>query len=322
MAEDQAVTVVEVSGLPPEVLGRPLVVLDPSFVQMRYDQNSFAKIASRKRQLAFGVTLGLREATFRISYVRRVLEAGDAAAAILKEGETIKGMWYVTAYTDILPLRIALYLEPDVPDEFGEKARRLEELTRTVSEMKKQGLKVPEDMKRELDELNEIIWSRTRIFRRFINRPGSLKITVPTPDGMAVISWKVDKANQSLGNMIRRLHAHLGSTMGVIMSFDNAVSLRDAIVQARAEGKGEAQLRARLVVRKTKRGFIVEPYRELVAQGEEDVKEHLEFLNNLIGGSFAVEAAERKVKMGRGVVAFQGLLAIKATFLQEEVAVT
>jgi hypothetical protein len=322
MAEDQAVTVVEVSGLPPEVLGRPLVVLDPSFVQMRYDQNSFAKIASRKRQLAFGVTLGLREATFRISYVRRVLEAGDAAAAILKEGETIKGMWYVTAYTDILPLRIALYLEPDVPDEFGEKARRLEELTRTVSEMKKQGLKVPEDMKRELDELNEIIWSRTRIFRRFINRPGSLKITVPTPDGMAVISWKVDKANQSLGNMIRRLHAHLGSTMGVIMSFDNAVSLRDAIVQARAEGKGEAQLRARLVVRKTKRGFIVEPYREQVAQGEEDVKEHLEFLNNLIGGSFAVEAAERKVKMGRGVVAFQGLLAIKATFLQEEVAVT
>jgi hypothetical protein len=38
--------------------------------------------------------------------------------------------------------------------------------------------------------------------------------------------------------MIRRLHARLGSTMGVIMSFDNAVSLRDAIVQARAEGGG------------------------------------------------------------------------------------
>jgi hypothetical protein len=75
-------------------------------------------------------------------------------------------------------------------------------------------------------------------------------------------------------------------------------------------------------VRKTKRGFIVEPYRELVAQEEEDVKEHLEFLNNLMGGSFAVEAAERKVKMGRGVVAFQGLLTIKAAFLQEEVAVT
>jgi hypothetical protein len=69
-----------------------------------------------------------------------------------------------------------------------------------------------------------------------------------------------------------------------------------------------------LIVRKTKRGFIVEPYRELVAQEEEDVKEHLEFLNNLMGGSFVVEAAERKEKMGRGVVAFQGLLAIKAAF--------
>jgi len=243
------VTVVEISELPLEILGRPLVVLDPGFVQMRYDKDSFAKIASRKRQLAFGVTLGLREATFRISYVRRALEAGDATAVVLKEGETAKGTWYVTTYTDILPLRMALYLEPDVPDEFGEKARRLEELTRTVSEMKKQGLKVPEDVKVELNELNQI-WSKARIFRKLINKPGSLKITVPTPNGMAVISWKVESGSQPLGNMIRCLHAQLGSTMGVIMSFDNAASLRDAIVQARAEGKGEGHLRARLLVGK------------------------------------------------------------------------
>jgi hypothetical protein len=52
------VTVVELPGLPPEVLGRLLVVLEPGFVQMRYDEDSFAKIASRKRQIAFGVTLG------------------------------------------------------------------------------------------------------------------------------------------------------------------------------------------------------------------------------------------------------------------------
>jgi hypothetical protein len=315
------VTVVEVSGLPPEVLGRPLVVLDPGFVQMRYDKDSFAKIASRKRQLAFGVTLGLREAAFRISYVRRVLEAGDAAAVVLKEGETIKGMWYVTAYTDILPLRIALYLEPDVPEEFGGKARRLEELTRTVSEMKRQGLKVPEDMKRELDELNEIIWSRARIFRRFISRPGSLKITVPTPEGMAVISWKVEKANQSLGNMIRRLHAHLGSTMGVIMSFDNAVSLRDAIVQARAEGKGEGHLRARLLVRKEGEGLTAHPYAKKVSHSEreEDVREYLDYLDELTGGSFFAEAIERKDSKS---VAFQGLITVRAAFLQEEVTGT
>jgi hypothetical protein len=310
------VTVVEVSGLPPEVLGRPLVVLEPGFVQMRYDKDSFAKIASKRRQLAFGVTLGLREATFRISYVRRVLEAGDATAVILKEGETIKGMWYVTAYTDILPLRIALYLEPEVPEEFGGKARRLEDLTRTVSEMKKQGLKVPEDMKRELDELNEIIWSRARIFRRFINRPGSLKITVPTPDGIAVISWKVERANQSLGNMIRRLHAHLGSTMGVIMSFDNAVSLRDAIVQARAEGKGEGHLRARLLVRKEGEGFTAHPYAKKVSHSEreEDVREYLDFLDELTGGSFFAEAIERRDSRS---VAFQGLFTVWAAFVEE-----
>jgi hypothetical protein len=314
------VTVVEVSGLPPEVLGRPLVVLEPGFVQMRYDKDSFAKIASRKRQLAFGVTLGLREAAFRISYVRRALEAGDATAVVLKEGETIKGMWYVTAYTDILPPRIALYLEPDIPDELGEKARRLDELTKTVHEMKRQGLKVPQNMKRELDELNQI-WSRARIFRRFISRPGSLKITVPTPDGMAVVSWKVESGGQSLGNMIKGLHAHLGSTMGVIMSFDNAVSLRDAIVQARAEGKGEGQLRARLLVRKEGEGFTAHPYAKKVSHSEreEDVREYLDFLDELTGGSFFAEAIERKDSKS---VAFQGLITVRAAFLQEEVTGT
>ncbi len=290
--------------------------MDPGFVQMRYDKDSFAKIVSKKRQLAFGVTLGLREATFRISYVRRVLEAGDATAVVLKEGETIKGMWYVTTYTDVLPLRIALYLEPGVPDEFGGKARRLEELTRTVSEMRKQGLKVPQDMKRELDELNEIIWSKARIFRRFINRPGSLKITVPTPDGMAVISWKVEKANQSLGNMIKGLHAHLSETMGVIMSFDNAVSLRDAVVRARAEGKGEGQLRARLLVRKEEEGFTAHPYAKKVSHSEreEDVREYLDFLDELTGGSFFAEAIERRDSRS---VAFQGLITVRAAFVEE-----
>jgi len=34
------------------------------------------------------------------------------------------------------------------------------------------------------------------------------------------------------------------------MSFDNAVSLRDAVVQARAEGGGEARLRMRLIMKK------------------------------------------------------------------------
>jgi hypothetical protein len=43
------------------------------------------------------------------------------------------------------------------------------------------------------------------------------------------------------------------------------------------------------------------------------VKEYLEFLNNLMGGSFSVEAAERKgKKKGKRSVVFQGLLTIKA----------
>ena len=138
---------------------------------------------------------------------------------------------------------------------------------------------------------------------------------------MAVISWKVEKANHSLSNMIRRLHAHLGSTMGVVMSFDNAVSLRDAVVQARAEGKGEVHLRARLLVRKEDEGFTAHPYAKRVSHSErkEDVKEYLEFLDELTGKSFFAEAIERKDSRS---VAFQGLLTIKTAFLQEEVAGT
>jgi hypothetical protein len=47
---------------------------------------------------------------------------------------------------------------------------------------------------------------------------------------MAVVTWKVEKASQSLGNTIKGLHVHLSETMGVIMSFDDAVSLRDVVV--------------------------------------------------------------------------------------------
>jgi len=63
----------------------------------------------------------------------------------------------------------------------------------------------------------------------------------------------------------------------------------------------EAQLRTRLIVRKVRDGFAVEPYSDLVAQKEEDVKEHLEFLNGLMGDSFSVEAAEMKGKEGKSL---------------------
>jgi hypothetical protein len=218
---------------------------------MRYDKDSFAKIASKRRQLAFGVTLGLREATFRISYVRRVLEAGDATAVVLKEGETIKGMWYVTAYTDILPLRIALYLEPDVPDEFGEKVRRLEELIKAASEGE-----IPPEARAELEELEQV-WAKTKIFKKLTDRPGCVKVTVPTPKGMADISLRVENGRQSLAKEIQRLHKHLYKTMGVLVGFKEAAGLRDAVVRARAEGSGEARLRMRLIVKKEGNTFTV-----------------------------------------------------------------
>jgi hypothetical protein len=48
-------------------------------------KDPFAKIASKKRKQAFGVTLGLREAAYRIPYIRKALETGDPTAVVLKE---------------------------------------------------------------------------------------------------------------------------------------------------------------------------------------------------------------------------------------------
>ena len=123
---------------------------------------------------------------------------------------------------------------------------------------------------------------------------------------------RVERASQSLAKAIEGLHSYLYWDFGVLKNPENAVKLRDALVQASAEESG-AQLRVRLIVRKVKGSFVVERYDDLVAQ-EEDVKEQPEFLNRLMGESFIVEAAERKVKKGRGSVAIQGLLTIKATF--------
>jgi len=45
-------TIVELSGPPLEALGRTLVVLEQGFVQTRYDQDSFARIASKRRRVS------------------------------------------------------------------------------------------------------------------------------------------------------------------------------------------------------------------------------------------------------------------------------
>jgi hypothetical protein len=226
---------------------------------------------------------------------------------VLKEGETIKGMWYVTAYTDILPPRIALYLEPDIPDELGGKARRLEELIKAASERE-----IPPEARAELEELEQV-WAKTKIFRKLTDRPGLVKVTVPTPKGMADVSLRVEGGRQSLAKEIQRLHRHLHKTMGVLVGFREAAGLRDAVVRARAEGSGEARLRMRLMVKREGEGFTVNPYFEPVARREriKDVKEHLDFLGKLMGRSFLPVHMERK---GEGSVAFEGIMTIRVAF--------
>jgi len=313
LVNDDSVTVIKLSKLPKEALGRTLVVLEPGFVQARYDQVSFAKIASRKRQVSFGVTLVFRkESALKLPQAKAALEGEETIAIVCPSiPPSSASVRFVTMYTDVLPPRIALYLEPDVPDEFGEKARRLEELNKAVSEMKRQGLRIPPAVKAELEGLKRV-WTKARIFKKPMNRPGYLKITVPTPNGMSTISLRVESGNQSLAHIIDGLYLYLRWNFGVLRDLENAVRVRDAIVQARAEGSGEAQLRARLIVSKVRDSFVVEPYTKTVSHKEgENVKEHLDFLNSLMSGSFSVEAAERK---GKRSVAFQGLLTIKATF--------
>jgi hypothetical protein len=311
-------TVVKFSKFPKEVLGRPLVILDPWFVQTRYDQDSFVKIASRRRQLTFGVTLGLRESVLGLPFAKIVLEGEGTIAAVCPSPPSSPLVQPVTAYTDVLPIRMALYLEPDVPDEFGEKVRRLEQLVVAAKKMRRKGLTIAPEMKAEveavLEEL-ERIRNNAKVFRKLMSGPGYMKVTVLTPNGMTTLSLRVERTSQSVTGFIEGPHLYLHRTIGVVMNPENAVRLRDAIVRARAEGTGEAQLRVRLIVSRVGNSFAVKPYDNPVShKGGDDVREQLEFLNRLMGESFIVETAERKVKKGRGSVAFQGLLTIKAAF--------
>ena len=290
-----------------EETGRAFVALDQGFVATRYDRDSFAKIASSKRQGSFGVILGLSREAFRFNKVRKVLEKRRDTAALVLKREELRDLLLVNEYTDVLPPRIALYLEPDVPDEFGEKARRLEELIKAASEGE-----IPPEARAELEELEQI-WAKTKIFRKLTDRPGLVKVTVPTPKGMADVSLRVEGGRQSLAKEIQRLHRHLHKTMGVLVGFREAAGLRDAVVRARAEGSGEARLRMRLMVKREGDGFTVNPYFEPVVRRERirDVKEHLDFLGKLMGRSFLPVHMERK---GEGSVAFEGIMTIRVAF--------
>lgn len=293
-----------------EETGRVFVALDLGFVVTRYDRDSFAKVASSKRQDSFGVILGLSREAFRFNKVRKVLEKRKDTAALVLKRKELGDLLLVNEYTDVLPPRIALYLEPDVPDEFGEKARRLEELTKAASEEE-----LPPEAKAELEELEQV-WAKTKIFRKLTDRPGYVKVTVPTPKGTADVSLKVENGRQSLAKEIQRLHKHLHKTMGVLVGLREAAGLRDAVVRARAEGSGEARLRMRLMVKREGDGFAVNPYFEPVVRREriKDVKEHLDFLGKLMGRSFLPVHMERK---GGDSVAFEGTVTIRVAFFPD-----
>ena len=290
-----------------EETGRVFVALDQGFVVTRYDRDSFAKIASSKRQDSFGVILGLSREAYSFKKVRKVVEKRKDTAALVFKRKELKGVLLVNEYTDVLPPRVALYLEPDVPDEFGEKARRLEELTKAASEGE-----IPPEARAELEELEQV-WAKTRIFRKLTDRQGYVKVTVPTPKGIVDVSLRVESGRQSLAKEIQRLHKHLHKTIGVLVGFKEAAGLRDAVMRARAEGSGEARLRMRLMVKKEGGGFTVSPYFEPVVRRErmKDVKEHLDFLGKLMGRSFLPVHMERK---GEDSVAFEGILTIRAVF--------
>ena len=258
-----------------------------------------------------------------LPFAKTVLEGEETIAAVCPSPPSSPLVQPVTAYTDVLPIRMALYLEPDVPDEFGETVRRLEQIVVAAKKMRRKGLTIAPELKAEveavLEEL-ERIRNNAKIFRKPMSVPGYLEVTVPTPNGMVTLSSRVERASQSITGFIEGLHLYLHRAIGVMMNPENAVRLRDAIVRARAEGTGEAQLRARLIVSRVGDSFTVKPYDNPVSHKEgDDVKEQLEFLNRLMGESFTVEYIERKDSRS---VAFQGLLTIKAAFLLEEVAGT
>jgi hypothetical protein len=67
----------------------------------------------------------LRGSALDLPYVKAALEREGIIAAVCPSSLTSPSMRVVTPYTDVLSPRTALYLESDMPDEFGGKARKL-----------------------------------------------------------------------------------------------------------------------------------------------------------------------------------------------------
>jgi hypothetical protein len=91
-------------------------------------------------------------------------------------------------------------------------------------------------MRAELEELDQI-WTMARIFRKPIGRPGYVKVTVPTPSGMSVLSLRVERASQSLAKAIEGLHSYLYWDFGVLKNPENAVRLKGR--DSSSEGRGK-----------------------------------------------------------------------------------
>ena len=103
-------------------LGRTVVVFDPDFVVIEAEK--MPALLSKSRAAAFGVIPAVCEEALRDQRAREVLEryigSPDHILALVNGMKHVKGrQYYVKPETDILPIHIAFFLEPQVPEEVG-----------------------------------------------------------------------------------------------------------------------------------------------------------------------------------------------------------
>ncbi|MEM2233146.1 MAG: hypothetical protein QXP81_06365 [Nitrososphaerota archaeon] len=291
--------------VPEELRARDMVVLDPGFLLARYTRESFALVASRKRQLAFGITLAVTDdAPGAVPWLQEVVGMDGVTLLSIPVLARPPESYLVSPYTDVLPVHMALFLDPVVPDEDGPRVQRLRELMGLSREHARSRTRMPTPLRKELRRLRAELWAKARLFRWLGDAPGVLRFRFPTFGGVEELSLQLESASRSVSTVVRELHRRLHFGMGVLMDPYNAAALTDATLRARTEFEAEAVLRACLCVVEDRIGsgrFRAMPCSSsnnctppTTSSRPRKVERHLGFLREVAGGLFTVRMAEKR----------------------------
>ncbi|MEM2693390.1 MAG: hypothetical protein QXW56_07900 [Nitrososphaerota archaeon] len=256
------------------------------------------------------------DAPEKVPWFQEVAADGDVTLIALPARSRPPESHLATPYTDVLPVHLAMFLDPAIPKEDGLKVRRFKELIQLSKQNAELGIKMPTHLWKELKRLGLELWSKARMFRRLSDDPGILTFRFLGPGGISTVSVELDSASKSVSSILRRLHKTLNETIGVYMDPYNAAALRDASLRARTELEAEALLNACFTVIEESDGsgaFRIKPSISPPRTSTRLMKilKHLEYVKEVMGEMVTVRMAEKK---STRAVTFNAEIKVRMTY--------